>query len=114
MSDVPNFLHTDPRTGSEIRELNKRAEKLFADLSTVMGDLAAHYRTALPKAKSKKLAMLRLDLKWNARRVARHGTNAAAACEAAAKSCRAMDRTYVDLFNPQGAGTRTRGIDLDA
>lgn len=96
MADL-DFLVT-PYNTTEFAALVTEAIKMHQDMHSRDRVIAAELRKLLANPKGTKLAAMRMDMKMNAYRVARHFVGAGAANLAAGRAYRVAYTTYLDLY----------------
>lgn len=98
-----------PYNTDEFYAMHRAAVTLFKDRHDELHTIAVDLRQLLANPRGTKLRAMRVDLKLNAIRVARHIEHAAGAQLAAAKAVTNGYRTYVDLYtNQDSAASRGR------
>lgn len=102
-----------PYNTSEFHELVRQARTHNVEIHDELHTIAVDLRQLLANPKGTRFGGMRVDLKLNAVRVARHIEHAAAAELAAAKSMTAAYRVYLDLYTKQGSVGASRSFDVD-
>lgn len=103
-----------PYNTSEFHELVQQSRSHFVEVHDELHTIAVDLRQLLANPKGTRFGGMRVDLRLNAVRVARHIEHAAGAELAAAKSMTMAYRVYLDLYTRQGAQQgRTHAFDVD-
>lgn len=111
MAATPNLV--TPYNTSEFYVMVKEAREHFQLIHDDLHTVAVDLRQLLANPRGTKFGGMRVDLKLNAVRVARHLEHAAGAQLAAAKSMTTAYRVYLDLYTRQGEQSRARTFDVD-